>query len=115
MKKITSLGGEPKQELTILLNDNSRLVLRFEYKANQLGWFFGFDYNNNSYNNIRLTTSYNILRGYRNWLPFGLRCDTLDGFEPTDLDDFATGYATIYVLDKQELNTIESLYYAKIS
>ena len=114
MRKLNSLGSEPKQQVTALLDDNSRLPLYFEYRPNQLGWFFGFEYNGVTYQNIRLTTSYNILRGYRNWLNFGIRCDTVDGLEPMDLNDFATGYATIYILSKEEVNTIESNYYVKV-
>lgn len=115
MYKINSLGNEPKQEITVMLDDNTRIPLFFEYKPNQIGWFFGFEYNNNRYENIRLTTSYNILRAYQSWLPFGLRCDTLDGLEPMDLSDFTSNYASIYVLTSEDINTIESTYYAKVT
>lgn len=113
MYKLNSIGGEPRQQVTALLDDGTRLPITIEYRANQLGWFFGLEYNDVKYQNIRLTTSYNILRAYRNWLPFGIRCDTLDGLEPTDLDDFSSGYATIYILTKEDVNTTESMYYVK--
>ena len=109
------LGNEPIQEITVMLDDNTRIPLTFEYRPNQIGWFFGFEYNGNKYTNIRLTTSYNILRAYKNWLPFGLRCDTLDGLEPMDLSDFTSAYAKIFVLTQADVNTIESTYYAKVS
>lgn len=115
MNKITALGSEPKQKFSTILENGDRLVMTFEYKANQLGWFFGFEYNGELYQNIRLTTSYNILRGYKTWLPFGIACKTLDGLEPTDIDDFIDEYASVYILTKDEVGAIESLYYAKIS
>lgn len=114
MYKINSLGSEPKQQVTVILADGSRLPLYFEYRANQLGWFFGFEYNGIQYQNIRLTTSYNILRGYKNWMPFGIRCDTLDGLEPMDINDFSSGYASLYILTKEDVNTTESTYYVKV-
>lgn len=114
MYKINSLGSEPKQEVSIQLTDGNTLTLNFEYKPNQLGWFFGFEYEGQSYKNIRLTTSYNILRAYKSWLPFGLRCDTKDGLEPMDLTDFSNGYARVYVLTKTDIEYIESNYYAKV-
>lgn len=114
MFRITSLTNNPKQEFTVLLNNADTLTLNFEYKPNQLGWFFGFTYNNETYSNIRLTTSYNVLRAYRNWLPFGLRCDTIDNEEPMGLDDFTSEYAQIYIIPKEELDAIEGLYYGKI-
>jgi hypothetical protein len=112
--QLTSLGAEPKQQIIMMLDDSSRITFTFEYKANQLGWFFGFQYNDINYQNIRLTTSYNILRAYRSWLPFGLRCDTLDMEEPMDLEDFITGYAKVYLLTQQDINAIESRYYQKV-
>lgn len=113
MYKINSLGSEPKQQITMQISESVRLVLNFEYIANQLGWFFGFEYNDEKYQNIRLTTSYNILRGYRTWLPFGVSCVTQDGLEPMDLDDFSTGYASVYILTKEEVEAIEGSYYVK--
>lgn len=115
MHKLNSLGAEPKQKITAVIDDNLEVPLTFEYKANQAGWFFGFEYNGTIYQNIRLTTSYNILRSYRNWLNFGIRCDTADGLEPIDLDDFISGYATIYILSKKDVEITESNYYVKTS
>jgi hypothetical protein len=48
-------------------------------------------------------------------LTFGIRCDTLDGLEPMDLDDFLTGYATVFILSPEEVNITESTYYVKVS
>lgn len=115
MYQLTQLSNEPKQELEMLLENGTRVKFHFEYKANQLGWFFGFQYDDASYQNIRLTTSYNVLRAYRNWLPFGLRCDTPDMEEPMDLDDFVTGYATVYLLTREDVQAIEGNYYGKVS
>ena len=112
MFRINSLANEPKQSIVMFV-DNSRIVFTFNYKPNQLGWFFGFEYDGQSYQNIRLTTSYNILRAYRNWLPFGIACQTLDGLEPMDIDDFSSGYANVYLLTKEEVNTVESTFYVK--
>ena len=112
MYRINSLASEPKQRVTMLVG-NMRIKLTFVYKANQLGWFFDFEYNGTTYQNIRLTTSYNILRAYKSWLPFGISCTTLDGLEPMDISDFSSGYAKVYILTKSEIDTIEGIYYAK--
>ena len=34
------LGNEPIQEITVMLDDNTRIPLTFEYRPNQIGWFF---------------------------------------------------------------------------
>lgn len=114
MYKFINLGNEPKQEIVMIVDGNIRVPFTFEYKPNQLGWFFGFQYGDVNYQNIRLTTSYNILRAYRNWLPFGLRCDTADDEEPMDIDDFVNGYANVYLLTKEDVQAIEGNYYKKV-
>lgn len=113
MYKITQLDNLPKQSFRMLLDNNEYITFNFEYKPNQLGWFFGFQYGDVTYQNIRLTTSYNILRAYKSWLPFGLRCDTADGFEPMNQSDFATGYAFVYLLTASDVQAVEGMYYAK--
>lgn len=115
LHRLTVLSNEPKQTFIVSLDDNTKIPMTFEYRANQTGWFMGFEYEGSTYQNIRLTTSYNLFRGYRNWLPFGLRCDTLDGLEPMDLYDFSTGYASVYILNKTDIATTESTYYVKTS
>lgn len=114
MYQITQLGNEPRQEIEMLLDSQTRIKFRFEYKANLLGWFFGFQYGDINYQNIRLTTSYNILRAYRNWLPFGLRCNTADDEEPMNINDFVNGYANVYLLTKADVQAIEGNYYVKV-
>lgn len=114
MYQLTSLSNEPKQQIIMMIDDNIRVPFNFEYKSLCQGWFFSFKYGDVNYQNIRLTTAYNILRAYRNWLPFGLRCDTADDEEPMNIDDFATGYAKVYLLTKQDVQTIESNFYQKV-
>lgn len=114
MYQITTLDNNPKQEITMILDNQERVTFNFEYKQNQLGWFFGIKYGNYNYQNIRLVTAYNLLRAYRNYLPFGLRVDTPDMGEPTDLTDFSTGYAKVYLLTKEDVQTVERNFYAKI-
>lgn len=114
MRVLTVLGNEAKQSFEVYLETGEKVEFTFNYVANQLGWFFGFRYADVDYQNIRLTTSYNLLRAYRSWLPFGLRCDTLDNEEPMGIDDFVDGYAVVCILDKTDMINTEAEYYAKL-
>lgn len=114
MYQISSLDNSPKQQIKIPLENNRFLTIYLEYRANQQGWFFDFTYNETTYTNLRLVTAYNMLRAYGSYLPFGLRCDTLDGLEPTDIDDFSSGYAKVYTLTSEDVEAVEANYYAKI-
>lgn len=114
MYQLSQLDNNPKQCVTMILDNQERVILTFEYKPICQGWFFGFEYNGEKYDNIRLTTSYNILRAYRNWLPFGLRCDTTDDEEPMGIEDLANGYAKIYLLTREDVQATEGKYYVKV-
>lgn len=114
MYQITQLDDSPKQKIKMLLDDNKSVTLIFEYKPNQLGWFFSFSYENQDYQNIRLTTAPNILRAYRNWLPFGIMCVTDDNLEPMNQDDFIFNYAKVYILTKEDVKTVEANWYVKV-
>lgn len=115
MNLLTQIDNNPKQKIRMLLDNGNNVVLSFEYRPNQQAWFFGFEYGDVNIQNIRLTTSYNLLRAYQSWLPFGLRCDTIDTFEPMDLNDFLSGYASLYLLNADDVKATESTYYGKIS
>lgn len=109
------LGEEPKQQITWQTEDNKEVILYFEYKDNQLGWYFGLRYDDIDYKNIRLTTHANILRSYFNYLNFGMMVNTEDGLEPMSIDDFAEEYCQIFMLTKEECLLVEGEIYAKVS
>jgi len=56
-------------------------------------------------------TSPNILRNYKNILPFGISIITEDGSEPFLIDDFSTGRVGFFVLNKEEVESFESQFY----
>lgn len=113
MFKFTSLGAEPKQRVKMLLSDNSEVTFNFEFKSNQMGWFFTFEYANNTYGKFRLATNYNILSMFSTYLPFGLRCDTADNEEPYDINVFVNDYAQVYLLTQSDIGAINQKYYSR--
>ncbi len=71
----------------------------------QLTWFI----DNISYGNdfavkgIRICVSPNILFQWQNLIPFGLACFSRGSREPTQLEDFESGAASLYVLSAAEV------------
>lgn len=116
MYKLGNITNDYKQNIEWLTEDGQSVYLYLEYLPNQLGWFLGIKYGDDiDYKNIRITNTLNLLRSYRAYLPFGILCTTEDNLEPMGLDDFATGYASIYMLTKLECSKVEDDYYAKVS
>ena len=105
MQQITTLSDEYKQ--------NFKIELETEYRPNHLGWFFFFEYKNFKKSNIRLCTADNLLRGYRNVLPFGLAVITTDGGEPYGVEDFLSEYCTLYLLEESDVVAVEANLYVK--
>lgn len=114
MNQLTQIDNTPKQKIRMILANGKSVVLSFEFRPNEQAWYWGFTYGDVNIRNIRLVTSYNMLRNYRSWLPFGLRCDTIDSFEPMDLNDFTSQYATLYLLNQEDINATETKYYGKV-
>lgn len=110
MLELSILNNKPKQSFIFQLN-NENIEFYFEYKDQQLGWFMTLKYNEYSFSNMRIATNPNILRAYASYLPFGLAITTVDGLEPMQIDDFVNGYATLYVLNSDEVNEVEATYY----
>lgn len=107
MTFINSITNSAKQTIGLVLNDSSKVTLNLEYISNQQGWFYSFTYGNFTVNNRRMVTSPNLLREFRGIIPFGLACSTSDGYEPIFIDDFSSGRAAFYLLDADDVQTVE--------
>ena len=112
MKQITEITADSKQTLNISLENNETFFLTLEYSDNQEIWLISIEYNTFTANNINLVSGANILRKYRNLLPFGITIVTNDTDNPFLLDDFATGRAEFYVLNEEEVAGVETDFYS---
>jgi hypothetical protein len=105
MIQVTGLTADAKQSQTLVLPDGSLAPFYMEYWDNQEGWFFTMSYGTawSGVMNKRLVVSPNMLRAYRNIIPFGLALTTIDGYEPVFINDFINGRATLYLLDQTDI------------
>jgi hypothetical protein len=106
---IEGLTDSPQQQLTIVLQDGSPVVLTIAYKPQQLGWFYSLTWKGNPVcNGQRLVVSPNILRQYINVIPFGIACLTNGNVEPTGQEDLVDGLTTMLLLQGQDISLVES-------
>jgi hypothetical protein len=73
------------------------------------GWYYSIVYGNFVLNNRRVVAGINILRAFRNILPFGFACTTTDKYEPIYIDDFKNGRANFYLLDSTDIVSVENM------
>lgn len=108
MKQITAISDDVKQNMSIVLDDGTKLVINLEYISSQKGWFMSLVYGTTlTINNRRIVTSPNMLRAFRNVIPFGIGCTTADQGEPIYKDDFSSGRSSLYVLNSDDVAYVE--------
>lgn len=107
MKTINEFTADPKQNHVFTLEDGTVINITFEYRANQTGWFMSFIYEGRSFNNRRIVASPNMMRQFKDIIPFGLGCSTMDGGEPMFQTDFSSNRATFYLLNADDVQTVE--------
>ena len=107
MKKITMLTGDPRQSVKVGLDDGSKVSLDLWYSEMQQGWFYDLTRDEFSLQGRRLVVSPNMVRQFKEIVPFGLACFSTDGYEPVFIDDFTSGRVSVYVLDEDDVETAE--------
>ena len=111
MKQILELTTTYKQERLVVLESGLVFTLGLEYVVNQMGWFYYILFGKFATHGNRLVTSSNILRQYKNILPFGVAVMTIDGTDPFLIDDFVTGRVRVFTLNSDDVNFIEATLY----
>lgn len=114
MKLINELTNEAKQTLQFILDDGSVINFSMQYIDNQQGWFYSFSHSTSGFsvNNRRMVTSPNMIRAFREILPFGFMCFTTDGQEPIFQSDFSSGRAKFYLLNAADVILAEEVIHA---
>lgn len=107
MKLLDIISADARQEFAVSLDDNSRVTISLWYSSMQAGWFYSVSRGTFSVTNRRMVNSPNLLRAFRDVIPFGLSCVISDGQEPVFIDDFSTGRAKLYILDVADVSSIE--------
>ena len=117
MTIITGITDQPKQQTSIVLPDGTKAVLYLEYRPQQNGWYYNLTYGPNTrlvpfvLNGQRLVSSPNIMRQFRNLIPFGIAILTQNNIEPTRQTDFIDGTITMLLLDTADVAQVEAQVY----
>jgi hypothetical protein len=108
MNSIPNLTDDPSQKQTVVLPDGSKLDLRIRYRQSQSGWYVDeLVWGTFILRGLRITNSPNMLRQWKNRLPFGIACTTKGNREPTQVKDFESGDSVLYVLTAEEVDGYE--------
>lgn len=112
---MTIVGGitsQPKQQLSLVLEDGTTVDALLEYRPQQIGWFADFTLGDWIARGVRLTSSPNLLRQYRRVIPFGLAIIMANNVDPLNVTDFSDGTATVYLLNAADVLAVEAAAFA---
>jgi hypothetical protein len=107
MRIIIEFTANPKQTCTLVLENQETVTFRLYFLPTQLSWYFDFTYNDIVSNGNKIVLGMNILRSFKNIIPFGLAFQANDGVEPFAVDDFTTGRVSVYLLSKADVEAME--------
>jgi hypothetical protein len=115
MTIIDNLTAASDQTTVLVLPDNSTATLRLRFKPRTQRWVADVAYANTGFQlfGLNVCTFPNVLRPWRNVLPFGLAFVTSDGTDPFNVNDFASfgdqpARVTVYLLDAADVAAVEA-------
>lgn len=108
MQLINTITDEPRQSFQLYIDGGETLYITLYYYITQRSWFYDFTYSNYTCKGSRVVLTYNSIRHLKNLLPFGIAFLTDSNAEPFNINDFSSGRIKMYILDKNEVEEIES-------
>lgn len=107
---IQQVTSDPLQRQTLILPDGTSLTMTIYFRPLQAGWFINeLVYGSFILQGVRLTVSPNILRQFKNQIPFGLAClGNNTNREPTQQQDFSSKAFSLYILSAAEVIAYEN-------
>jgi hypothetical protein len=107
MTLITNITDQADQITQLVLPDGSILQVELFYDAATQRWTMNVSHPLLEVDGINIDNFPNILRPWRNVVPFGLACQTVTGEDPTNVEDFVNGNAALYVLTATDVQAVE--------
>lgn len=99
MIQVTNLTDAARQLSTVILADGSVVSLTLVFRPATQRWTLDVTRGEFTARNVNICLHPNLLRPWRNVIPFGLSVVAKDGADPFDIRDFQTGRVVLYVLD----------------
>ena len=109
MKQITEFTSSSYQTCNLPLETREVVNFKLFFSPTQNSWYFDFSYNDVVSNGNKLVLGANILRAFKNRIPFGLMVAADNNIEPFAIDDFSTGRVQVFVLNQEEKDQLESV------
>lgn len=106
MLQIENITEEVWQKHTIILENGELFTFELYFASQQIAWYFkNITYQNFVLNSIKVVNSINLLNQFSQILPFGIACLSISDRDPNQVEDFTSGYSSLYLLTEADLVT----------
>ena len=103
MNYLNKINDTAYQRFFLTGNKGQNITLTLRYMPFQEIWVMDVEYQNIVINGVRVVNSPNILHTFKNTLPFGFMCASVEDIDPTFIDDFSTQRSNLYLLNEQDV------------
>jgi hypothetical protein len=107
MNQITTISNEANQIVSAVLDDGTAAVINLVYLGAIQRWEMSVTWQDFQVQSQIVTVGPNLLRAYRQTIPFGIACLAVDGVDPVDIEDFASGRCQLVVMNADEVQRVE--------
>ncbi|AFC22581.1 hypothetical protein phi1422_0061 [Bdellovibrio phage phi1422] len=115
MFKVQKITSYPLQKKTLNLPDGSQVRITLAFIPMQLCWVIKeLTYKDFTLNSYTVVTGLNILRQFRNIIPFGIAVKCKENRDPVFVEDFQSEKAEMFLLSKEECQQVEDFLSGKV-
>lgn len=108
MLYINKVTADAQQQLTLTGIAGVLIGMTLRFMPRPQRWIMGLTYNTTSIQGEAVVTSANMIRQFKNNVPFGIACLRADGLDPYTINDFANQTANLYLLDAADVADLEA-------
>ncbi|WP_299074731.1 hypothetical protein [uncultured Paraglaciecola sp.] len=107
MRYINRITENSNQRFILTGIDGIRIEARLRFMPRIRRWMLDVIYNDVCIKGVPVCNSLNMLRQYRDQIPFGISCISIDGIDPFRIDDFKTTRSSLFLLDESDVEQVE--------
>lgn len=107
MRRIDNITASASQVSQVLLGDGTSFQLALRYHGATQRWVADVEYEDRTIQNLGLCIHPNVLRQWSRVFPFGIAVVSSGQVDPFDVNDFATGRVSLYLLDQDDVTAVE--------
>lgn len=108
MQLLNNITDAANQKMTIPLADGTNLILVLVYRPAIQRWTADISHPQLVMNGYNICLGPNIVRQWRNVVPFGIACTSNNGLDPMQIEDFTNGTCQLFILSAAEVLQVET-------